>query len=235
MRDIRYLHVAWLLLPMKLLSLRESGMLCDASLSSVKGASCCRCRHQVKPDLDLPWCCCRRVWEMALAPICTLLSPPQQSLIRSVPFCAEIGSQRTIPPGGGFSLIVLIPKHSGWGPHLGSRHYVILIFLPTPHGWDIVIGPNFGLFGWIISPNAPLSSSSCKLRGPILGCVLMSSLYLDKFINVSADNRTYKERELRAGIVEWGRWKWNQVRLGTGVVPSSRRKAWMEVTVFLVG
>lgn len=52
----------------------------------------------------------------------------------------------------------------------------------------------------------------------------MASLH-SEMIRVSVDSKTYKKRELRTGIVGRGRYKWNQVRVGTGVVPSSKEES----------
>lgn len=47
----------------------------------------------------------------------------------------------------------------------------------------------------------------------------MASLHSEKLIRVSVDSKTW------TGIVERGRHKWNQVRVGTGVVPSSKEES----------
>lgn len=63
------------------------------------------------------------------------------------------------------------------------------------------------------------------LRGSVLGCVFMASLHSEKLIRVSVDSKTYKKGELRTGVVGRGRYKWNQVRVGIGVVPSSKQES----------
>lgn len=148
--------------------------------------------------------------------------PPKQIIISLVHFCAKIGSQRTISPGGYFSLLILIPKHC-LGAWAGAPIWEVgtLLYIVAPHlQWlrccDWVKFWSLWLSDF---PNAPLSSSSRRLWGSALGCVSMASLHSEKLIRVSVDSKTW------TGIVERGRHKWNQVRVGTGVVPSSKEES----------
>ena len=192
----------------------------------IKDALWCRCvLCQRRQLLLLP----QRMGE-ASGPLLAPASqqPPKQSLISLVHFCAKIGSQRTISLGGYFSLLTLIPKHclGAWAGAPIWEVGTLLYLVPSQLQWlrccDWIKFWSLWLNDF---PNAPLCSSSRRLRGSVLGCVFMASLHSEKLIRVSVDSKTYKKGELRTGIVGRGRYKWNQVRVGTGVVPSSKQES----------
>lgn len=227
LRDARYLHVAWLLWLMKLLVPMTSRMLCDATVSSVKGASYCLWHHQVKPHLDLCWCCCHREWEMGLAPFSYPLSPtPQANYYQFSSFLCQDRSQRTISPGGYHFLSLFLALSWGLGGapiwEVGTLLYIVAPHLQWLRCCDWVKFWSLWLSDF---PNAPLSSSSRRLWGVSSWVLSMASLHSEKLIRVSVDSKTW------TGIVERGRHKWNQVRVGTGVVPSSKERKLEWVTL----